>query len=74
MLSEISQLEKDNYHMVSLVCGIYELEQGTIGKEGKENGEKSDRKTNHETLNSGKQTESCWRGGGWGDGVMSDEH
>ena len=22
MLSEISQLEKDNYHMVSLICGI----------------------------------------------------
>ena len=23
MLSEISQAEKDNYHMVSLICGIY---------------------------------------------------
>ena len=22
MLSEISQLEKDNYHMISLICGI----------------------------------------------------
>ena len=23
MLSEISQTEKDKYHMISLICGIY---------------------------------------------------
>ena len=27
MLSEISQIEKDNYHMISLVCGIKKMIQ-----------------------------------------------
>ena len=31
-LSEISQSEKDNYHMVSLICGIEEIAQRIIGK------------------------------------------
>ena len=35
-LSEISQAEKDNYHMVSLICGTQEIVQRTIG-EGREN-------------------------------------
>ena len=36
MLSEISQTEKDNYHMVSLICGIQETGQRTVGV-GREN-------------------------------------
>ena len=36
MLSEISQTEKDNYHMVSLICGMSGIEQRTSG-EGREN-------------------------------------
>ena len=35
MLSEISQSEKDKYHMISLMCGILETQQVNIG-EGKE--------------------------------------
>ena len=35
MLSEISQSEKDNYHMISLIWGIWEAEWGVweVGKE-----------------------------------------
>ena len=36
MLSEISQPEKDNYHMVSLICRIEETAQRII-EEGREN-------------------------------------
>ena len=32
-LSKISQSEKDNYHMVSLVCRIEETKQRSIGEE-----------------------------------------
>ena len=42
MLSEISQSEKDNYHMISLICGIQKQ-----NKQGKETGR--ERKTNQET-------------------------
>ena len=35
MLSEISQSEKNNYHMVSLICGIQEIAQRIL--EGREN-------------------------------------
>ena len=27
MLSEISQTEKDNHHMISLICGIEKIKQ-----------------------------------------------
>ena len=37
MLSKISQLEKDNHHMVSLICGISEIVKGTI-RERRETG------------------------------------
>ena len=33
MLSDISQSEKDNYHMISLICGIWR--QRIIGEEEK---------------------------------------
>ena len=36
MLSEISQAEKDNYHMVSLICGTQGMAWRTLG-EGREN-------------------------------------
>ena len=32
MLSKISQLEKDKYHMISLLCGIEETKQMSAGK------------------------------------------
>ena len=32
MLSEMSQAEKDNYHMISLIYGTYEL-GGLVGEE-----------------------------------------
>ena len=41
------------------------------GREGKLNGKSSERDKNHETLTYRKQTEACWRGGGWGDGVTA---
>ena len=36
MVSEISQSEKDNYHMVSLICGIKDIVQRTV-REVREN-------------------------------------
>ena len=30
MLSEISQPEKDKYHMISLICGIYQNKQNKM--------------------------------------------
>ena len=51
MLSEMSQSEKDNYHMVSLICGIKETVQRIIGEgRGGKNGKSSERETNHERL------------------------
>ena len=38
MLSEISQAEKDNYHMVSLLCGTEGIARRTLGEEGKSEG------------------------------------
>ena len=35
MLSEISQAEKDNYHIVSLICGTQGIAWRTLG-EGRE--------------------------------------
>ena len=35
MLSEISQAEKDNYHMVSLIYGTKEIAERSVG-EGRE--------------------------------------
>ena len=50
-LNEISQLEKDHYYMVSLICGIQEIVKETIREVGKVSGEKLERKkTNHERL------------------------
>ena len=31
ILSELSQLEKDKYHMISLVCGILKIKNDTNG-------------------------------------------
>ena len=49
MLSEISQLEKDIYHMFSLICGIYETKPMSKGK-GNKNNIKTERDTNHKRL------------------------
>ena len=42
MLSEISQSEKDNYHMVSLMQNIRNSAEDHRGREGKLNGKKSE--------------------------------
>ena len=46
MLSDISQSEKDNYHIVSHVYGIQETVKRTIREARKLSGEKLERKTN----------------------------
>ena len=50
MLSEISKSEKDNYHMVSFICGISNSMEDYGAMEGHLNGKKSERQTNHERL------------------------
>ena len=35
---------------------------------------KPERETNHKTLNARKQSERCWRGEGWGNGVTGVGH
>ena len=67
MLSKISQPENDNYHMVSHLRNSSEDHRG--GEE-KLNEQSSEREKNHERLNYTKQTEGCWRGGGWRDVVL----
>ena len=67
MLSKISQSEKDNYHMISLICGILETRQRIIGEERKKmkQGETREGDKPVETLNLRKQTgllEGMWGG------------
>ena len=50
ILSEISQAEKDNYHMDSLMWNRRNSTEDHRGREGKLNGKKSERETNHERL------------------------
>ena len=53
MLSEISQAEKDNYHMVSLICGTFSRTDHVLDHKtslNKLKGEKSERERNHERL------------------------
>ena len=49
MLSEISQSEKDKYHMISLIRGIYKTKQVNIQK-GKKNRAKTYREVKHKIL------------------------
>ena len=66
MLSETSQSEKDNYHMVSLMWNIRNSERDHKGRRGTE-WEKLERETNHERLLS-LRNKGLWK---WGkDGVM----
>ena len=72
ILREISQSGKDKYHLISLICGILETKQMNIG-EGREKTEWEVVREGGKpggTLNHRKQTEGCWRGGEWGDGVI----
>ena len=52
MLSEISQAEKDSYHTFGFthMWNIRNSEEDHRGREGKLNGKKSERETNHERL------------------------
>jgi len=57
MVSEISQSEKDKYHMISLICGIEETKQ--INQRGRKD---RGRKTKKQTLNCRKQTDGLPEG------------
>ena len=70
MLSEISQSEKQLPYDLTNMWNLRNKTEDHRGREGKQNGKKSERETNHETLNYRKQTEGCWRGGWWGDRVI----
>ena len=50
MLREISQSEKNTYHMVSLMWNIRNGPEDHRGREQKLNGKTSERETNHEKL------------------------
>ena len=50
MLSEISQSEKDSYHMTSLMWNLRNKTEDHGGREGKTNKIKSERETNHKRL------------------------
>ena len=52
MLREISQSEKDKYHVISLICGFEETNQPKKKKEKKQ------------TLKYGEPSGCSWRGGG----------
>ena len=71
MLSEISQAEKDRYHMFSLICGSWETQQKTRG-EGKGEQKKLQRgkEANHKRLlnTENKLRVDGWRRGGVGRG------
>ena len=52
MLSEVSQKEKDKYHMISFICGIYNMTQVNLPMKQKQ------------THRHREQTCSCQGGGG----------
>ena len=54
ILSEVSQKEKDKYHMISLICGISNMTQMNLSMKQKQtNGHR-------------EPTGGCQGGGGWG--------
>ena len=56
IVSEVSQKEKDKYHMISLMCEIYNMEQMILSTEQKQ------------THRHREQTGGCQREGGGGEG------
>ena len=64
MLSEISQSEKHNYHMVSLMWNIRNSAEDHKGREGKLNGKSSEREKNYERHLTIGNKQGYWRGGG----------
>ena len=66
MLSEVSQFEKDNHYMVSLIQGIKETVKGIIGERRENDWEKLKRETNYErflTLGNKGLWKERWVGG-----------
>ena len=57
ILSEVSQKEKEKYHIISLMCGIWNIAQINLSTEQKE------------THGYGEQTCGCQRGCGGGCGM-----
>ena len=51
ILSEVSQKEKDKYHMISLICGIWNMAQMNLCPKYKQ------------MHRPGEQTCGCWGGG-----------
>ena len=57
ILSKVSQKEKDKYHMISLISGMYYMAQMTLSIE------------KEQTHGIGEQTFGCQGGGGEWDGL-----
>ena len=66
ILSEISQAEKDNYQMVSLICGINRIAERSVGEVKNEGGVNRRGNEPRETMAAGKQTEDFRGEGGIG--------
>ena len=58
ILSEVSQKEKDKYHMISLICGLYNMAQMNLSTEQK-------RTQRHREQACGCQGGGGWSGIGW---------
>ena len=71
LLNKMSQSEKDNYQIVPLICGMYKKQcRGQQKKAGNTKWEEiKEGDKPYETLDSGKQTEGCGKGGVWWDGI-----
>ena len=67
MLNSIILSKKDKYHMISLMCGIYETKQISKGKE-------REREIKKQTLNYREQTDGYQNGGRWEDGLTGDRN
>ena len=76
MLSEISQSEKDRYHMFSLICRIHsyeKLNRRPWGK-GREKKFQTEREANHKRLLNTENKLRRVNGEGGGEGKMGDGH
>ena len=46
ILTEVSQKQKDKYHMISLICGIYNTEQMILSKYNKQTNKQTNKERN----------------------------
>ena len=69
ILTEVSQKQKDKYHMISLICGIYNMEQMILSKNNKQTNKHAKKETDHgqeEQAWSSRRQEEGERGGWMG--------